>query len=101
MHCFRTEQSKRIASGIMVFMMLAVVMLSVFFLAAEMGHDCTGEDCPICASMQQCKSVLESWDGGEAVLSLVLLSIVTVSMKLPVYTLVQSTPVSRKVRLNN
>ena len=101
MRKFGNLQSRRFASGIMACVMLLVVMLSVFFLTVEVGHDCAGEDCPICAAMQQCKSVLESCGGGEAILSLVLLSVVIISMNLPVYMLVLSTPVSRKVRLNN
>ncbi|MEM5780099.1 MAG: hypothetical protein AAGU02_03005 [Lawsonibacter sp.] len=33
---------------------------SVFFIAAEANHDCTGEDCSICAEIRACTNVLGS-----------------------------------------
>ena len=39
--------------------LLAVVMLfSVFYIAAETGHDCTGEDCRICRQLAICRDTL-------------------------------------------
>ena len=31
---------------------IAFTVLSVFFAAAEAGHDCSGDDCPICFVIQ-------------------------------------------------
>ena len=39
--------------------LLAVVMLfSVFYIAAETGHDCPGEDCRICRQIAICRDTL-------------------------------------------
>lgn len=39
--------------------LLAVVMLfSVFYIAAESGHDCAGEDCRICRQIAICRDTL-------------------------------------------
>ena len=39
--------------------LLAVVMLfSVFYIAAETGHDCAGEDCRICRQIAICRDTL-------------------------------------------
>lgn len=101
MRYFRMGQSKKIASGIMAFMMLVVVMLSVFFIAVEVEHDCTGENCSVCACIEQCESILNHWNKNVVALSVILLPMILLSLILPVYTLILSMPVSRKVRLNN
>ena len=39
--------------------LLAIVMLfSVFYIAAETGHDCAGEDCRICRQIAICRDTL-------------------------------------------
>lgn len=37
-----------------------VVSFPVFFIAAEADHQCTGADCPVCAVMRVCVSLLHS-----------------------------------------
>ncbi len=45
--------------------MAAVLVITLFFssvfIAEEMGHhDCTGEDCPICATIELCISIIRT-----------------------------------------
>lgn len=39
---------------------LTVMFFSIFFIGSEVNHHCTGEDCPICAEMEDCVSILNS-----------------------------------------
>ena len=52
MRDYRSANSRKIAAGIMGFMMLAFVLFSAFYIAAEAEHDCEGEGCPICVCIE-------------------------------------------------
>ncbi len=93
----------RIAAGIMGMMLLVIVLFSTFFIAAEADHDCTGEDCPICACMHQCENALRGIGDGTAAQPSAVIPVLFLlfSAALFVAELPQETLVSRKVRLNN
>ena len=84
--------------------LLAVVLFSAFFLAVEASHDCTGEDCPICACVRLCEKTLRSGDlGGYTARSAAI-----VPPPLLLFAVLSAgalfshlTPVSGKMRLNN
>ncbi len=44
----------RLAASIMAAVIVAAFVLSLFFVIHEADHDCTGEDCPICARIEAC-----------------------------------------------
>lgn len=55
--------NRRSTKGVAVFICLLfcfAMVFSVFFIAEEADHDCTGEDCPICAEIRVCANVLGS-----------------------------------------
>ena len=99
----KTANVKRIAAGIMGLMMFIAVLFSAFYIAAEADHDCCGEDCPICACIQQCENTLRGiGDGTAEQLSAVIpVMLIFLVAALPIAVLSQETLVSRKVRLNN
>ena len=83
-------------------MMLVIVLLSVFYIAAEAEHECCGEDCPVCACIQQCEATLRCIGDGsaeqpDADAPVVFILFVSVFVSAAVF---QDTLVSRKVRLN-
>ncbi len=84
-------------------LLLAVLLFSILFVVAEAEHDCTHEDCPICACIRNCESLLHQFFGitlavnHALVLSAILLSVAAVL----VFSYTQASPVSNKVRLNN
>ncbi len=92
-----------IAACIMGIMMFAVVLFSAFYIAVETGHDCEGEDCPICACIEQCRNTLRQIGDGMITLIITLLPAAiffsAVSPATP--ELAQRTPVSQKIRLND
>ena len=42
------EQKKRIAAILLTAVLLLVMLCSAHLIASERGHDCIGENCPIC-----------------------------------------------------
>ncbi|MCR5300809.1 MAG: hypothetical protein K6E49_00045 [Lachnospiraceae bacterium] len=84
-------------------MMLVIVLFSTTFIVVHVHHNCSGDDCPICACMQQCERTLRGFgstvpDAVSVYVPLVLIFII-ISSQAGSYTM--STPVSEKVRLNN
>ena len=94
---------KRSAAFLLGVLLLSVMLLSAAFLAAEADHDCTGEDCPVCACMQLCERTLHNLSDGAALQAAVVVSVIfaLVSGSLPFPGFSRETPVSRKIRLNN
>lgn len=81
---------------------VAVSLLSIFFVSTHAVHDCTGEDCAVCAQIHQVQSLLKqlgSYAAQVAPLSIALLLLF--STLLLFGHSVFSTPVSQKIRLNN
>ena len=95
----------QVSAGIMIIMMVFVMMLSAFFIAAETGHRCHCEDdnCPVCACLQLCEKTLNQMGAG---LSLLAAAVIPVSfflftvLFLPSLVL-RETLVSRKIRIND
>ncbi|MCR5255510.1 MAG: hypothetical protein K6D96_06215 [Acetatifactor sp.] len=100
---FKNLQSKRFAAGIMAMMMLVIVLFSISFIAAEADHDCSGDDCPICAGIRFCENTLEQISNGAAVQSVAVIpaTLLCISILFSVCVRKQNTPVSLRVRLNN
>ncbi len=102
------DMHKRTASaGIVACMtgvlLLFIVVFSSFFIAVEAVHECTGEECPICESIERCESALRKICTG--IVSLISIVLPAILFILPVvifaYRILQKTPVSFKVRLND
>lgn len=98
---------KYLKSRIFVFfisiLLLFAMFSSVLLIAANAEHDCTGDDCPICACIHQCESCLSLLSGGcAAVFSFVIINdyivllIKTAADKSKTITLI-----TQKVRLND
>jgi hypothetical protein len=96
-------KNKRLAAGIIAFLMLFIMLFSASFIAIEADHDCTGEECPICACIAQCENTLHQIGDGVAVQAAVIVPVVF--MLILAFLLATDFPketlVSRKVRLNN
>ena len=99
----KPECRMRIIAVFMVFALLLFLLLSSYFIAYEADHDCSGENCPVCALLQISENNLRQLGGGAPVtasaFSLILLIMV---MQIMIDSgIIISTPVSRKTRLNN
>ena len=94
---------KRIAAGILGFLMLFAVLFSVFYVSLEADHECCGEDCQICVTIRQCEDILRQTGSGVTVRAavalvfiLLLIKSFSIASNVPVETLVTD-----KVRMNN
>lgn len=103
MRNLNTSKVLRITAGIMGLMMLVLIAFSAFYIAAEADHDCSGEDCLICACIHQCENTLRGIGNGTAVKSAVVVAIVFILLAAAfvIPPELQDTLVSKKVRLNN
>ncbi len=100
---FMATRDRRITAGIMAVIMLFSLLFSVLFIAVEADHDCTGDDCPICACIQECGNTLRGFTRRTAVRISVVITVLFVLHIAVLFTeaLSQETLVIRKVRLNN
>lgn len=48
----RTDSKLNRLRAVLTAVFIAFTVFSVFFVAAEAGHDCSGDDCPICFVIQ-------------------------------------------------
>ncbi len=98
----RISGAVRIAAGALGLLLLALLLFSSFYPAAEADHDCTGEDCAVCVCIRLCENALVRFGSGVLLLAaaapvlLFLAAAVHVSAVFP-----QETLISEKVRLNN
>jgi hypothetical protein len=93
----------RIFTGIMAVMMLFVMLFSGIFVVSHTDHDCTGEDCPICACISQCENILNGSGDNPVFSSAGVLPavLVTASILISYCVVISDTPISVKVRMNN
>ncbi len=98
------RHQKRIGAGFLCVVFVLSMLVSSAFIIHEAGHDCTGEDCPICQAMAMNGQLLRLI--GAALLVLVSLLGLPRAKHAWTGTLGFSTPasgtlVSWKIRLNN
>ncbi len=100
---FISNKVKRISCGAAALLFFAALTLSTVFLAAEAGHECEGEDCHVCARMQECEAALRRFGGvlPGVFAAAVGAFFVLLASAAPLFIFAQPTPVSGKVRLNN
>ena len=104
MEFVKTANRKKIIAIIFSVILLGTFLLSAVFLAEEIGHhDCIGDDCPICETIEQC--VYNLTVVGMAVLFIAVCVSIKAFISHIIKTLLMSgyslSPVEYKVRLNN
>ncbi len=98
-----TSVFRRTAAAVVCLTMIAVILFSAFCIAAEADHDCTGEDCQVCVILHQCENILRRAGEAAAVLSAAVLPVLftILAVLCLAAAVLQETPVSQKVRMNN
>lgn len=82
---------------------LFITFASLFYIAEEENHYCTGEDCPICANIHQTEQTLKNLATAMSAITIVnlmpvLFILLVMGWFLPVF---HTSLVSQKVRLND
>ncbi len=103
MHEKKLLQLNRFVAGFMSFMTVFLVLLSFFFIASEVGHECHGEDCCICECIEQCCNLVRRMGEGTvgAITTVFILSVVVMMIRAFERKFSKETLVSAKVRLND
>ena len=100
---FDIRTDRRILAAALAAAVVFLVLFSAFYVSAEAHHVCSGEDCPICACIQLCETVVRRIGGG--ILASVCVLLFTAAGNLLFFTEIKAiaaaTPVTQKVRLNN
>ena len=86
-------------SGIIALIML----LSAMYMAEEVHHECSGEDCPVCECLNICEGILYETESAEVVPVAAAFTVLIVFMieRGAGYMLLHDTPVSEKVRMDS
>ncbi len=100
------KELNQLFSGISLFLCAVLVigmLFSSFFISAEQGHHCHGQDCPICEMVAVCESILDNVGAGMFIYAVAILTalFITATALLPTRNLRVPTLVSQKVRLND
>lgn len=88
--------------------LLLAALLGAWGLAAAAGlhaswHDCTGEECPVCATASLCEAALQLFGAGEmrdAPRVAAPIAVAALAAAAPGRTAARVTPVSLKVRMD-
>ncbi|MBQ3356791.1 MAG: hypothetical protein IJG45_06725 [Oscillospiraceae bacterium] len=96
-------KQRRLAAAILAVFVLVAVMTSLFIMAHEVDHDCTGEDCPVCAVIALCRNALKVLCGTLIAAALLFACLrFTAPILLPIRVSSYSkTPITLKVKLLN
>ena len=55
-----TTKRKRLVSLVLAISVFFAMTCSVFYIATEANHDCTGADCPVCHQISVCEGMLKN-----------------------------------------
>ena len=92
---------RRILAGVLALAALLALLLSAFYVAAEADHDCTGEDCPVCALIHLCENLLRSFAAVILMAAVFAAALQLSSAARFACGFRRMTPVSGRVRMNN
>ncbi|MBQ9545559.1 MAG: AraC family transcriptional regulator [Clostridia bacterium] len=94
---------RRVGAAILAAFLLICVTASLIFIAGEADHDCSGDDCPVCAFIAICRNTLRSLFEAAAVFAVTAASVgfAAVTVSASSAGLHGATPVSLKVKLLN
>lgn len=97
------SSQKRFAACLIGMLMIIVMLFSAFYISAETGHDCIGEDCPICACVQQCENILHKIGGGLYFMVSAIVPVICVFICAFLFATAcqKQTLISIKIRMNN
>ena len=86
-----------------VFIMIFISVASLFYIFSETKHECSGENCPVCACIHQAQQALRNLSSGAAAGQLMTAVFISLFAAFAVHFFVIScdSPVKRRVRLNN
>ena len=95
------QDARKTAMTAVSVLMLGVVLFSACFIIIEADHDCSGEQCPVCAAIRLCECTLRLIVGGTVTRILAPAAVCIAFVPAVSVFTAPETPVSRMVRMNN
>lgn len=97
------RKKKRHIAAVLCIVLLFITFASLFYIAKEENHQCTGDDCPVCACIHQAEQNLKNLGTGLTVEFCVIFKALLEGVIICAYAkeLLFTSLVSQKVRLNN
>ncbi len=94
---------KKIILMAIVTLFLTVVILSVYYTALEIHHECLSDECPICEQIQQCENTIRQIESGVITfVSLIIPLLIFIHLfSQNTFVILQNSLITKKVRLNN
>ncbi len=99
----KSADTGKITAIFLILVVILFLLVSTYFIAHEADHECTGEDCPVCALIQMSENSLRQLGSGTpaAAVASSLCVLLLVMQFCTGDSITFPTPVSRKTRLNN
>ena len=93
----------RTASAALALLLVMSILFSVGFIAAEAGHDCSGEDCPVCVCLSLCETVTRLFRSASGILLVLVFALFfpAAVRREDLFPNPGLTPVRLKIQLNN
>lgn len=96
-----TTTKKRTIALAICLLFFGITVFSLFYIAKEADHECTGEDCPVCACIHQAQQTLKNIGTGIALAAAVVPVLFVVRcLSIPALILPYTCLVQQKVRLD-
>ena len=96
-----TTKSKKFFAVAVSVLLLTFTIVSLLFIVKEADHDCTGTDCPVCASIHQAEQTLRNMGSGIVAVAAIIPALFTACyVAIRILILPSICPVQQKVRLD-
>lgn len=97
------KKEKSIIAAVLSIVVLLSLVFSVYFIQAEAHHDCIGDDCPICATLDLCEATVKQLSASMCACFSILISFACIDLvkSWHVISFRHLTPVDEKIRMNN
>ena len=95
-------KQNRLLAAAACLLLFVVLFSATSYLALESNHDCIGEDCPVCACLEQCGQVIRLMGTGLLADAVILFAALPIRQDFTGFfsVFLLRTPVLQRVRLN-
>lgn len=56
----QNQKNRQITAWVAIFAIVFVMLFSTIYISKHIDHNCSGADCPICATLEQCSNNLKT-----------------------------------------
>jgi len=96
-------RSKRLPAILLAVLLCAVLLSSLFFIILEADHDCSGEDCAVCAVLSLCQQLIHTLHQAAVIAALLAVLRTGAGRKrsAPAAAAARITPITLRVKLSD